>query len=329
MSIASLTTARHPRIAALDILRGLALLGMFVFHTTWDLAYFQLVPPTAPFSPAFVIFGHTIASTFLALVGASLVLALPDGRPGRAYWRRLALIGGSAMAITVATYAIFPDAFIFFGILHCIAAASLLALPFLRLPAWAALAAGLVCIILPLIAATPALNGPAWWWLGLGTVEPRTNDWRPMLPWSGVVLLGLAGMRLAVASGWSRKAALWSPRAIPARALIWGGRHSLIIYILHQPLFFGMVWALAQIAGPPAAPPLPDPADVPFLSNCASQCVAAGAEAGLCGDVCGCIGGAIRRQPAIWQRLVSDALSPADRDAIDVFTRQCVAQRSQ
>ena len=53
-----------------------------------------------------------------------------------AYWRRFLIIAGAAALVSVGTYFVFPGAFVFFGILHCIAAASLVALPFLFLPAF-------------------------------------------------------------------------------------------------------------------------------------------------------------------------------------------------
>ena len=140
-------------------------------------------------------------TTFLALVGVSLVLASGGKFVWRPYLVRLAKIVAAAAAITVATLYVFPDDFIFFGILHCIALASIVALPFLRAPLWLTVAAAAVALALPLFVASPMLDAPQWWWLGLGTTEPRSNDWRPFLPWFGVVLIGVVIARAVLAGG--------------------------------------------------------------------------------------------------------------------------------
>ncbi len=62
-----------------------------------------------------------------------------SGSPGfdrRKFLRRLALVGGAAGLVSLATYLAFPENFIFFGILHAIALGSVLALPILRAPLW-------------------------------------------------------------------------------------------------------------------------------------------------------------------------------------------------
>ncbi len=100
--------------------------------------------------------------------------------------------------MTGASYAVAPQTPIFFGILHCIFVASLIAVPFLAKPKpWAALALGLVLIALPLVYASPAFNPPWLAWLGLQTQDPATLDWRPLMPWGGVVLAGLGLAQLA------------------------------------------------------------------------------------------------------------------------------------
>ena len=123
--------ATRQRIPALDALRGAALVGMFAFHLTWDLGFFRLIPEDFPYSAGVMGFGHVVAITFLALAGASLVLATRDGVDWRAFGRRLAMIAGAAAAITLGTLYLFPDAFIFFGILHCIGVASVIGAAFL------------------------------------------------------------------------------------------------------------------------------------------------------------------------------------------------------
>ena len=101
-------------------------------------------------------------------------------------------VGGAALAITLVTYFAFPESYIFFGILHCIAVSSVLALPFLRPPPVVTLAAALACLVAPRSSANPALDHPLLDWLGLGLLEPRTNDYVPIFPWFGIVLIGVA-----------------------------------------------------------------------------------------------------------------------------------------
>ena len=78
-----------------------------------------------------------------------------------------------------------PGLTIWFGILHCIAAASLLALPLIEAPASASLAGGAAAIALPFFVQSKAFDAPAVLWLGLGEALPNTVDWCPLLPWAG------------------------------------------------------------------------------------------------------------------------------------------------
>ena len=170
------------RVDAVDVARGLALIGMAAFHLTWDLADFQLISPLLPFTPPMRLLSHTVASTFLALAGLSLALAHRDRLNLVAFGKRLALVGGAAVLVTIGSSVFAPGMAIWFGILHCIAAASLLALPLIEAPAWASLAAGAAAIALPFLVQSKAFDPPALLWLGLGQALPNTLDWRPLFP---------------------------------------------------------------------------------------------------------------------------------------------------
>src|SRR5690606_3045260 len=82
-------------------------------------------------------------------VGVSLVLAHGNGIRWKNFWKRLARIVAAAAAITVATRFATPDSFIFFGILHHIALASVLGLLFVRLPAFVTAIAALLVVAAP------------------------------------------------------------------------------------------------------------------------------------------------------------------------------------
>ena len=278
-----MTAAGAPRWRALDIARGLAVIAMVVFHLIWDLAHFGYAAPNLPWTPGVRFFGHAIAFAFLFIAGVALVLAnRPHFRP-RAFARRLAIVGGAAALVSLGTWLVFPGSWVFFGILHCIAAASVVALPLLFAPWPVALAAGLACIIASLFVAAPIFDANALQWLGLGTREPLTQDWRPFFPWAGAVFAGVAaGQRLDRMRGGAPMSDAAAPARLPGRWLAFLGRHSLAIYLLHQPALFALFSALAFVS--PAAD-----AAAEFTPRCETHCNDGGGEAAFCRDACACV----------------------------------------
>jgi len=116
-----MTTAAPARIVALDAARGTAIVAMAAFHLIWDLGNFGYIDRDFPYSPSVKLFGHAIAIAFLFIVGVSLVVARSRGAGPQAFWRRFFLIAAAAGLVSLGTYIAFPQAFVFFGILHCIA----------------------------------------------------------------------------------------------------------------------------------------------------------------------------------------------------------------
>jgi len=271
------------RIAAIDVARGLALLGMAVYHLSWDLAYFGLSPPDLPYTPGMRVFSHIVAGAFLGLAGVSLAIAHRDGPRWRAFFIRLGVVAGAAAVVSVATLLAAPDEAIWFGILHCIAAASLLAATLLRAPAWVALVAGVVALAAPRVLASAAFNPPALVWVGLGTVDPSTLDWRPLLPWAGVTLIGLGLTRLALPRLLGSRLASWRPAA-PGRAAAFAGRHSLAIYLVHQPILFALLFTATQWTGAAARQDRER-----YIATCRPACVEAGGEIDACAKACECV----------------------------------------
>jgi uncharacterized membrane protein len=274
----------HPRrLALIDAARGVAVIAMVIYHFSWDLRYFGYIAVDVETELGWRIFARTIAGTFLFLVGVSLVLSTRRGLKLRAFLKRLAVVVAGAAAITVVTCFVDRDTFIFFGILHHIAVASVLGLAFLRLPIWLVVAAAIACLAAPSLLAGPTFDSPALIWLGLESALPRTNDFVPLLPWFGVVLAGIAAVRL-----WPLYEAYRLPLQhlgdrIPHQ-LLWLGRHSLVIYLLHQPVLFGCVYLASQIA-----PPAPIEFRPWFLDACRSQCVGSEQDGNTCQAICECL----------------------------------------
>ncbi|NUS68005.1 MAG: DUF1624 domain-containing protein, partial [Ensifer adhaerens] len=162
---------------------------------------------------------------------------------------------------------------------------SLIGLLFLKLPAVVSLLAAAAAIAAPFYLRSPVFDAPWLWWVGLSETLPRSNDYVPLLPWLGPFLLGLGAAKLfharlvsALASRPSTdgKGRLWMT------PLVFGSRHSLAIYLIHQPVLIGLVYLFSLIS----PPTLPDPKEA-YRSNCVAACNQ-GNPAVPCDSFCGC-----------------------------------------
>jgi uncharacterized membrane protein len=280
------------RIDAIDIARGAALVAMAIYHFTWDLEFFGYVPPAMTAVGGWKLFARSIASSFLFLVGVSLFLGHAKGIRWKGFWRRLAMVAGAALAISLVTYIAVPGGFIFFGILHQIALASVLGLAFLRLPAIMTLIAAAAVIAAPHYLQSDFFNDPWWWWTGLSESRPRSNDYVPVFPWFGAVLAGIAAAKIAEQTSlFAKIATLRSPKW--SWPLVFGGRHSLAVYLIHQPVLISSVWLFSQVF-----PPQQETREVRFLQSCEAACNEQ-RDTGFCTRYCVCMLGTLEREGAI------------------------------
>jgi len=239
---APVPAAAPARVAGLDALRGVAIVAMVAYHFAFDLAYFRITTSNFYRDPFWLHSRTAILSSFLLLAGVSLVLAERDGA-GRARFRRhVARIAACAFAVSAASYLVFPRSFIWFGVLHAIALSLVLIRPLASRPGLA-LALGIAIIAVGNTLAWPVFDQRALGWIGFATVKPVTEDYVPLAPWTGVMLVGIAAGHALVRNEFR----IVAPLARLPAALAWLGRHSLAVYMLHQPILLGVLWVVARM----------------------------------------------------------------------------------
>jgi uncharacterized membrane protein len=311
---------RMPRIDLIDQLRGIALLAMAVYHFTWDLGFFGYIDPETAATGGWRIFARLIAGSFLFLAGFSLVLGHARGFRARPYLIRLGKIGAAALVISIATYFAFPQTFIFFGILHAMAAASLVGLVFLRLPTVVLLLAAVLAAIAPLYLRAELFDHPALWWIGLSATIPKSNDYVPLLPWIAPFLIGMVASRVFLSSRLPpRLVADPSAQSRWKSLLATAGRHSLAIYLIHQPVLIGLVYAASLVVPAPVADPVEN-----YSTSCMAACeIQQGA--GFCRSFCDCTLDQLMEQN-LFTDLTRGMLDTVRDERIDAISRQCTAK---
>ncbi|WP_168199153.1 heparan-alpha-glucosaminide N-acetyltransferase [Pseudorhodobacter turbinis] len=227
---------QQERILWLDMARALAVVGMVVYHFTFDLAMFGYIPAPTPVTGFWAIFARAVAGSFIALAGFGLVLAHWRGIGWRRFWRRLGIVAAGAALVSLATWFVMPGQFVFFGILHSIALSSVIGLAFLRLHWVGMLGLAAAVIALPQVWRDVIFDAPPLWFVGLSAHVRPSIDFEPFFPWFGAFLIGMAVAKLMLSAG-------PMARSTPTPAMervSFIGRHSLVIYLIHQPVLIGL-----------------------------------------------------------------------------------------
>lgn len=220
------------RIVEIDGFRGIAIILMIIFHTVFDLAYFYNWP--IDYLHGFWYYqGKSSAILFMFVSGISSTLSR------RPIVRGLSVFG-AGMLITAVTYLYNPAMYIQFGILHLLGLSMLLAPWMKKLSPCLLILTGTALIALGNWCLT--LTSVSLWLLPLG-IKPAdfvSLDYYPLLPWLSVILYGMAAGKLLYAD----KKSLLPLGGLSSNILSYLGRHSLLIYLIHQPILLTILFLL-------------------------------------------------------------------------------------
>ncbi|MCQ1535074.1 DUF1624 domain-containing protein [Methanosarcina sp. KYL-1] len=245
-----LQTNRFPEI---DLIRGLAVLFMLVYHFLYDLDFFGIAEFKLNSGPLLWA-GRGSAFLFIMVSGTALSISYSRAHkkkpeiegntsPGifPKYLKRGVKLFSLGLLLTGITWIFLPGQYIIFGILHFFGVSAVLAYPFLKYGK-ENLFFGLFFGLFGLYLRHRTFGFSSLLWLGFRPEHFRSLDYFPIFPWFGVLLLGIylgsslytGGKRQFEVPGFA------SGTDISFKGLSSLGKHSLAIYFAHQPFFLGL-----------------------------------------------------------------------------------------
>ena len=238
----------------LDIARGVAVVWMTAFHFSFDLSHYGFTHQDFYRDPFWTIQRTCILSLFLFCAGFGQAMAVQAGQSWGRFWRRWLQIAACALAVSAGSALMFPNSWIYFGVLHGMALMLIVCRATASWGRWLWLA-GLCAVLLAWLApevhsALPAgnlLDTRALNWIGLISRKPVTEDYVPVLPWLGLMWWGMAAGQLALSMGWLVRSSSVGTDLVPGPQLAWVGRWSLSWYMLHQPLLIGLLTVASSL----------------------------------------------------------------------------------
>ena len=241
------------RFWEVDFIRGIALLMMITYHLIFDLYYFGDYGIDAN-SGIWWVLGRSTAILFITIVGVSLSLSysrvkdeLSNYEVFVKYVKRGGFILSLGLLITIATYLFLKgEGYVRFGILHLIGLSVILSVPLLRYK-YVNLLLGTVVMIIGYYLANFRFDLNWLLWLGFRPEGFHTVDYFPILPWFGLVLLGLFIGKLLY-PGHTRMIKVPSVSGMkPVKFISFIGRKTLLVYLIHQPILISILYLLGLI----------------------------------------------------------------------------------
>lgn len=219
--------AASGRLAGLDAWRGVCVWMMLLYHAVYDLTLFGAVPKAAVENPAARLYCLLGAGGFVLLSGVCVRLSKNPVRRGF-----LVFCAGAAVT-AVTTLAGYPVAFGVLSLLGCCMMLCGALRRFFAPRIGPAFAAGCLALFALSWAVTAAIRVDITFLypLGLRSAGFASADYFPLFPWAFLFFAGTGLSPLILRHAGSARC---------PRALIFCGRHSLVIYLLHQPLFYGI-----------------------------------------------------------------------------------------
>ena len=226
------------RSLAVDVLRGCSLILMIIFHFGYDLTVFGYTHYDTNSDIEWRVFRAVIVSGFLLAVGMSSYLAYGERIDKRKLTKNITKLFAVSALISVGSYAMYPNNWVYFGVIHFVTVALPLSLVFIHRPKLALISA--IIIIVGYFGDFLTLERPWLWSVQHLGIPTHTVDLVSFLPWFAVVLIGILLIHHQLLPNIrANKVSLLLARM---------GQYSLLIYLLHQPLLFICFYSIQSLS---------------------------------------------------------------------------------
>lgn len=230
MTIKNNTDIKTLRIWEIDAFRGVCILGMIVVHFIYDLNNFTNTRVLLP--QIYELVQNNGGILFIILSGISVTL-------GRKSLKRGIIVFALGILISLITFLFKADYIIKFGILHFLGLCMMLSPILKRLPKWVLGILGIGIIIFGYWINTISVDITWLFPLGITDKSFTSSDYFPLLPYLGYFMIGI----LLGKTIYKQKKSLLPGKIsdiLPIRGSKFCGRHSLWIYLIHQPIIVGI-----------------------------------------------------------------------------------------
>ncbi|MBI3259237.1 MAG: DUF1624 domain-containing protein [Ignavibacteriae bacterium] len=231
------------RFWEIDFSRGIAIILMVAFNYLFALQYFHIYQTGGGWL-FWWLFPRIVASMFIMLAGVSIAISFSKRKDYRKhFFVRGVKIFCLGLVITAVTWLLFPEETIFFGILHMIGAGIIISIFFVRFRVLNLLI-GAVLISAGFFVERLTTNNLWFLWVGIAPENFHTFDYFPLLPWLGMMLIGIFAGNTLYKKG---KRTFEIRKTSLSKNMCFLGRHSLVIYMLHQVLLVLVLYAVGYI----------------------------------------------------------------------------------
>ena len=244
------------RVRTLDFLRAVAVFAMIFYHFVYDLGDFGYVNMITVVNGYWKLFAQSIGCSFLFISGVSFWVMAHNEINWPKYIKRLTILLLAAILVSLVTYFQFGQGFIFFGILHLLAACSVFALIIYRIPIVILFSLGLALLLAPEYYYSSQyynedlFSSRYFSWTGLYNGRTGSVDFYAFMPWSAAFVFGLATAKIFVKNARSQRISPLSFKEeknnLILTCVFWVGRNSLLVYLIHQPLLYTMLYGVQK-----------------------------------------------------------------------------------